>query len=444
MVVCKFNINVDKSYLMRVILYMKKSIYTLLLAVGIFTNSYSSGLTFYKNDPGDTVWTASTDSIILNKAFYLFAVFNQEGNIREFLQQDKVLEGIADQKIKEAGREINNCNDVSCYASLLKWTPHEIYLIGNELVNMADQNATFRDRLVHVLEENGGYINYEKYGYAGMIRAAWYDCALGTNYILNVYIKGMKPIYALIDSISFAPNDPHFKHLIYESFHSTLRQLKGGHDLFFALPIRMALLALRLNGRNEVARYEPMKAGMNALPYAMIKHTQWAHYRYSAILIPGEGPERVGVSLNPVGAFRCRLAAKRFKKGLAPFIITSGGHVHPYKTPFSEAVEMKKYLVDSLHIPASAVIIEPHARHTTTNIRNTCRIIIHFGIPIQKPVLIVTDTAQNNYISSIDERNRVELGYLPYAHLRRIGPNETVFFPVQACMQENPFDPLDP
>lgn len=429
---------------MRYILNAKKFIYVLLLMICIYTNSYSSFQVSYKNSPDDSAWVMNTDSIIMDKAFYLLAVFNQDRSIREFLLRDKVLEGLANQKIRGTGKEINYCNSVSCCTSLLKWTPHEIFMIGNELVNLAERNDAFRNKLVGKLKQNGSYINYEKYGNEGMIRAAWYDCALGTNYILNVYINGEKPMYPRIDSISFSPNDSHFRHLVYEGFLSTLHQLKDGDALFFALPMRMALLALRLNGRNEAARYEPMKGGLNALPYSTIKHTQWNHYRYSAILIPGEGPERVGVPLNPVGAYRCRLAAERFEKGLAPFIITSGGHVHPYKTPFSEAVEMKKYLVDSLHIPASAVIIEPHARHTTTNIRNMCRIIIHFGMPFQKPILIVTDTAQNNYISSIDERNREELGYLPYAHLEELNPNETVFYPVRACLQENPFDPLDP
>jgi uncharacterized SAM-binding protein YcdF (DUF218 family) len=32
-------------------------------------------------------------------------------------------------------------------------------------------------------------------------------------------------------------------------------------------------------------------------------------------------------------------------------------------------------MVEKLHVPANAILVEPHARHTTTNMRNTARLI---------------------------------------------------------------------
>ena len=90
----------------------------------------------------------------------------------------------------------------------------------------------------------------------------------------------------------------------------------------------------------------------------------------------------------------CRLAALQYAKGVAPFIVTSGGKVHPYKTKFCEATEMKRYLVEKLHIPANAIIVDPHARHTTTNMRNAARLIYRYGIPLIKPALPLLQKAK--------------------------------------------------
>ena len=80
-----------------------------------------------------------------------------------------------------------------------------------------------------------------------------------------------------------------------------------------------------------------------------------------------------------------------------PFIIVSGGRVHPFKTQYIEAVEMKHYMIDVLGIPTSAIIIDPFARHTTTNVRNAGHMIMDYGFqkinglwsPAVKPILIM-------------------------------------------------------
>ena len=119
--------------------------------------------------------------------------------------------------------------------------------------------------------------------------------------------------------------------------------------------------------------------------------------------------------------------------------------MHPNKTPYCEAIEMKKYLVEVLKIPASAIIIEPHARHTTTNLRNTNRLIFRFKIPFDKPVLIVTDAAQNGYINgSMKDKVIKELGYTPFSTIKKLSATETEYLPSDNSRQVNTFDPLDP
>jgi hypothetical protein len=107
---------------------------------------------------------------------------------------------------------------------------------------------------------------------------------------------------------------------------------------------------------------------------------------------------------------------------------------------------MKRYLVESRGIPENAVIMEPQARHTTTNFRNANRLMIRYGFPLNKPSLCVSTREQTDYIENagFDRRNLHELGYLPYDGKKRLGLHEIVFFPVMDCLQLDPGDPLDP
>ena len=57
-----------------------------------------------------------------------------------------------------------------------------------------------------------------------------------------------------------------------------------------------------------------------------------------------------------------------YANGKAPLILVSGGYVHPNQTPYCEAIEMKESLVRDFGIPSDAILIDPHARHTTTNL----------------------------------------------------------------------------
>lgn len=205
-----------------------------------------------------------------------------------------------------------------------------------------------------------------------------------------------------------------------------------------------SLEALEINGRDEAIRYEPLYKGANAAPFAKSRRINWNAYKYTSIMVPGSGPGKPGKTMDTMGMYRCGLAADMYNKGVAPFIIVSGGHVHPYKTPFCEAVEMKKYMVSKLGIPDSAVIIEPHARHTTTNIRNAVRLAYLFNMPAAKPMLIVSDSFQSLAIEKMAIRFMNEIGYLPYEGLERKSPTENVIMPDLRAWQQDPEDPLDP
>jgi len=142
---------------------------------------------------------------------------------------------------------------------------------------------------------------------------------------------------------------------------------------------------------------------------------------------------------------RCRLAALQYQKGMAPFIMVSGGRVHPYKTKYSEAYEMKRFMMNTLDIPESAIIMEPHARHTTTNIRNCVRLMFRYGIPMDKPAITSTLRSQSFYITkTVPERSKNELGYYPYKNGVRLSDTEAEFYPDTMSLQIDFDEPMDP
>jgi|GEM_PF-388856 len=265
----------------------------------------------------------------------------------------------------------------------------------------------------------------------------------GFQYALNVYYFGRQPQYGKIDGISIDLKDQHTRSALRDSLLRWSSSRSAG--LAYYLPLQAALNALRLNGRTEAIWYDPLTQGMNGGPWARVKQTDFSRYKYSAILVPGLGPELPEVRLTEGGKQRCRIALTEFNKGEAAFLIVSGGHVHPNKTPFCEAVEMKKYMVDSLHVDEAKILIEPYARHTTTNLRNSARLIKLMGMPFQMPVLIVTDEAQSAYINKgMRKVSFRDLGYTPYSHLQVLAPTLTSFIPEAKSLIINPLDPLDP
>ena len=209
---------------------------------------------------------------------------------------------------------------------------------------------------------------------------------------------------------------------------------------------RSVVAALLADGRNEAVRYEPLATRENAAAIAAIATTNFANFAYVAILVPGEGPTDLVTPLNPLGAQRCDLAVARYRAGLAPFLLLSGGHVHPDRTTYSEAIEMKRYLMTRYSVPDTAILVEPYARHTTTNLRNAVRELFTYGAPTNGRVLIVSDVLQSLYIasSSLAMRCDVELSYRPFLGLEVLSPTDSCMTMAPASLTIAASDALDP
>jgi hypothetical protein len=220
----------------------------------------------------------------------------------------------------------------------------------------------------------------------------------------------------------------------------------------------------------RAAPYDPGIDLNKAASAAVDSFKEWDRYPYSTVIVPGYSDDSQGTSmrLNPQAQSRCDCAYDDWKAGLAPFILVSGGAVHPPGTPYYEGVEMRDYLVNVKHVPPDRVIVDARARHSTTNLRNAGRYMLEHHMP--KPAMIQTSGAQDFYygassLSSFDSRCQSELGYepgvlddnwysagdVPHPVSDKLDPSfhntlvsVTAFTPSADCFRTNLDDPLDP
>lgn len=384
---------------------------------------------------------STTQQVQMRKSFYLLYVLERKGAAHDIVAKNTEFNRIARERQERLTAAYADCGDAACIGNALLWTPEEIRETGDEFKRLVVTDNDM-SQLVERLKMESRYPVYNNDTDTTFIRKAWDDVAAGMNHIYSVYLQGVPPRYAKIDSISFKPSDPVFVQKVKATSQQVLTA--GAGNTFFKPSLLASLKALEVNGRDEATRYEPLYKGSNAAPFSKSRRINWSAYKYSAIMVPGAGPGKAGASIDSMGAYRCGLAAEQYRKDMAPFIIVSGGHVHPYKTPFCEAVEMKKYMVSKLGIPDSAVIIEPHARHTTTNIRNAVRLAYLFNMPAAKPMLIVSDAFQSLAIEKMAIRFINEIGYLPYEGIERKSHTENIIMPDLRAWQQDPEDPLDP
>ncbi|WP_332782720.1 YdcF family protein [Sphingomonas sp. PB2P19] len=281
---------------------------------------------------------------------------------------------------------------------------------------------------------------------ADLTAAAAIDQELeGLNAILRVYGLGLPGRYSKIDGPIFAAGTPLFADSVKIAI-ETARAASDATPETLAASIAVAVALLDANDATAAIRFDPLDQHENAGARAAAARTDWTAFRYAALIVPGVGPEDAATMLSPRGKLHVRLAAERYRQGLAPFILVSGSAVHPRGTRFVEAVEMRRALIDRYGIPADRVILEPYARHTTTNLRNATRRFAALGIPLDRPALIVTDAEQSAYIEGkvFADRNAHELGYQPGTVGRRLSVYDLEFRPSALSLRQDPRDPLDP
>ena len=401
-----------------------------------FAFAQSAGL----NSSGfDSTYKLTLRNAVQDKNFYLLSLFQQNREVRKLLSGNKALKKLANDRL-QALRMAASCNDVGCFDQLLRFSGPNIETVATELEALA-KDPEFKI-LAKDLRRSGAFIKYSGQSDTEMLIAAWKDAANGMNRLLSIYCLGNDPLYNQIDKVSFDVSSEEYRKLLKVK----IRDIQLSHaPLFFEPTLTFALKLLEANRRDEAGRYEPLEEGENKTCLHNIKKIRWSDYPYSFILVLGAGPED-SAKLSKMGAKRADQAAQLFLEHKAPLIILSGGHVHPMQTPFSEAIEMKKYVMEKFKIPEKSILIDPHARHTTTNFRNAARLVFRYGIPADLKALV---TSSEDHIALTTKegfriRCSTELGYFPMEFITRISPVAAEFKPSVASLFFDANDPLDP
>jgi hypothetical protein len=161
---------------------------------------------------------------------------------------------------------------------------------------------------------------------------------------------------------------------------------------------------------------------------------------YAFVIVPGFTP-RFGWrgGLHPKNIERLERALTALSQRLAPAVIVSGAAVH---SADNEALLMHEWLMGR-GVERDRVLIEPCARHTTTNLRNAGRLVLSHGA---EDALVVTSDgpwlpggggwrfAEQAYylgypwLSTFHLRCLVELGY-QVGELRLVDPHHVHFRP---------------
>jgi hypothetical protein len=382
---------------------------------------------------------------IVDKNFYLFSALARSAAAQQAIGADPDIARIVAARRDLVGEFERRCKgDVACQLHAISWTDEEILAVSLALQQLGDNDPAVKSVVDNDLRPAMVYPLLSKLSSGQMLAHAWEICAHGLNAIIAVYGEGAAPRYPEIDSISFDMKSDEAKQRV-----AAVITAESGPDAtahpFYDLTLQTALTLLALNHRDEAGRHEPMEDGVNKMAIAAIATTAWQNYPYTVIVVPGLGPNDPQTALTEGGRQRITLAAKAYREHKAPFILVSGGYVHPAQTRFSEAIEMKRALIADLHVPEAAIIVDPHARHTTTNMRNAVREIFRYGIPTDKPGLVVSDRGQLGSILTAQlPRCEIELGYAPYKVVGKNSDTEGAFLPLIDALEEDPADPLDP
>jgi hypothetical protein len=388
----------------------------------------------------------SSGDLTVDKNFYLLTVIDKTPEVKSVLAGNAALKSFLQKKVDVLKVHVTDtCTYPTSLMPDFVWQG-DTATLARELNGIYTANKKAFDKMIDThLRPSGYYQRFAGMANGVLLAKAWNQCFYGMDYIIYQYGLGTRMRYPHIDSVSYVVTSKMYRTTLKDMM-SSLAEVSDDFDVFYKPSLAVVMQLMQANDRDEPARLEPLEEGINKAAFEQIKKTDWKKYKYAAIVLPGAGPTLTTTPVSPNGKIHCDVAARRYLAGDAPFIIPSGGYCYPFQGPYNEAVEMKKYLMEKYKIPASAIIVEPQARHTTTNIRNAVRLMVRYGMPVTGPSLFVTSMSQTRYsaANSFDARNVRELGYTPYTRKKQLTNHVIEFYPVVECLHMDPFDPLDP
>ncbi len=380
-----------------------------------------------------------------DKNFYLLSAIERTPAARALIQVDPTLAGIGAAKRTALSESLRVCAaDVPCYARAMRWTDNEIAQARAALGTLAG-NAAMNRFVDSVLRQSGMFQRYSADANSVLVQKAWEDAARKMNRAIDIFAMGQASRPAGTDLAVYDVKSPAFARMM-QIMVAVVGSDPRSFELFFQSSLHFAVELLRLHGRDDAGRHEPLEAGENRAVVARMRATAWGQFPYTMIVVLGSGPDRDGVALSAVGRLRLILAVREFHEKRAPFLLVSGGNVHPNLTPYSEALEMKKALITQFGIPESAILVDPQARRTTTNLRNAVRLMYRYGVPFDRKGLILTDQLHSATIEApaFAERCVRDFGYVPVRMGARVSPFDLEFIPSIDSLHADALDLLDP
>lgn len=379
---------------------------------------------------------------VIRKNYYVTYLLLKDSTLTQQLCASKPIAELLKQRF-DRFKGNDHCVDLACYLAAFKWKDAEMTVLAEQISLQMASNK----RLLELVESS--LLPSKTYGIpqgqqAGdYLKKALLQDLKAMNNVIDVYGGGEKPNYPKIDSISFDVKRAAYLPLLDDVRQDVLTDIPAAKYAFF-MTMMAAVRLLEINERWDAAQLEPLVALENKKAFDAVKKTDFSSYPYSLLLTLGAGPEVYGQPISPGGMLRARMAARSYFRKLAPFVVLSGGRVHPYKTNYIEAIEMKKYLINVMGVPEAAILIDPHARHTTTNLRNTARILLNYGFPKDKFAIVNSSKSHIDAVEKMADRCIRELGYVPYTLGKRISDVIIEFKAKEEAYSIDPDEPMDP
>jgi len=345
--------------------------------------------------------SSKSGSVVQDKNFYLLTAIQNDKAVRQLLEKNSVFKTIFNKQQQEIGSKLKSCKDsLSCLINGYQFDEKTLQSIDEELQLLMKDKKELQDFVKNNIRPSGKYENFKNETDTQLLVKAWQICAKGMNRIMKVYGLGEAAQYAKIDSVSYDVKSEFYKGSVFMWSDMLHNKKQKNNTLFFQESLDFSLSLLDMNHRDEVARYEPLEEKENKMAIAYLKQLNFKDFDYASILILGNGPENYQDRLSAIGKLNLQLGVLEYEAKKAPLIIVSGGHAHPFRAAYCEAIEMKKELMEIYHIPEENILIDPFARHTTTNLRNATRLMIAYQMPLDKRSIVVTNARHSDYVGN--------------------------------------------
>ncbi len=207
-------------------------------------------------------------------------------------RSDGALAGLGAAKRAALAKAADSCAaQLACYANALKFSDGEIDAAADALKRLYRSQPKVRRTIDGPLRASGLFVRYHSLTGEELLARGWSDAAEGLNRIIDVYGLGRAPRYPAIDAVSFDVQAEGYGRLVH-TIAAVLAEDSAQLALFFQPTLRFSLGLLDANQRNEAGRFEPLDAGENRAAIGRVKAIDWDGFPYSAIVVPGSGPDR--------------------------------------------------------------------------------------------------------------------------------------------------------